>query len=859
MSVINEFKTFLEISYGNEKQSHEVRIANILLEHINEVIVKKSAYGSRSAFIAEILKNRWSTSANTLQLIRKSSPEKDIDLVRIKSIEVGPFRGFKSKEQIDIDSNHVLIYGPNGTGKTSFCEALEFGLLGSVSEADRKRFKNQEDYLKNAHVNEFKKPLILGIYGEEEKEIKVNDEIFRYCFIEKNRIDNFSLMAAHSPAKQTEIIATLFGLDEFNDFVNNFSNTLDEKYIDLVGVKKQELERKREELTVQNVLIENSQKVIDEKQKQLDAILTKFKLDSLENLTKQLNSKVSEINGKVLETSKLTPLKEIQSLVEKIDKKHGELNVKKANVAKISDQISYKNLYESVISIQSDIDECPTCLTPLNKTKENPWVFAKLQLEKLKEAAKLEEEFKLEKVTLIQCLESFNNVLKEYDLDEFIFKDSEQNNLISWWEVMASERDEIKIPALNNILKQLDDKYKSRTQDDLTDNEPLLQEKNAIEAVLNQIEKNKTIIESKEGEIVLAKKAIADFDENNSDLISQVSKEEVIVKTNLEIVKSYEKFVEKLKKYKDNLPSQLIEDLGDGVIRLYNLFNRNDGEHELLHSIDLPLKAGDQINIYFKDNKTQARDALHVLSEGHVRCIGLSILLAKNLKEKSPLVIFDDPVNAIDDDHRESIRKSLFEEGLFDEKQIILACHGEEFYKDVQNLLGPSVVKNAKCITFLPRQADNHIRIESNDSPRCYLLLASACIEKLKKRDALSNSRRALELLAKGKLWKYVNRFGDGNLSIKMRAANSEIELRNLCEQLKCKINAKDFSDHNKKVILDPLSIILGPNGNSREWRYLNKGTHEELDRAEFDLGTVRELIDSMIEIDEELRKLKIK
>jgi wobble nucleotide-excising tRNase len=118
-----------------------------------------------------------------------------------------------------------------------------------------------------------------------------------------------------------------------------------------------------------------------------------------------------------------------------------------------------------------------------------------------------------------------------------------------------------------------------------------------------------------------------------------------------------------------------------------NSINRNDPTNEQLAEIRLPLQQNQRIEISFKDSPTAFFDALHVLSEGHIRCIGLAILAAKNIKENCPLVIFDDPVNAIDDDHRESIRRAFFEDAFFTDKQIIFACHGEEFFKDIQNLL----------------------------------------------------------------------------------------------------------------------------------------------------------------------------
>ncbi len=51
------------------------------------------------------------------------------------------------------------------------------------------------------------------------------------------------------------------------------------------------------------------------------------------------------------------------------------------------------------------------------------------------------------------------------------------------------------------------------------------------------------------------------------------------------------------------------------------------------------------------------------MSEGHIRCLGLAILVAKNVKLNCPVLIFDDAVNAIDDEHRGGIRDTLFDEG----------------------------------------------------------------------------------------------------------------------------------------------------------------------------------------------------
>ena len=57
------------------------------------------------------------------------------DLCRTERLVVTNFRGLRLAD-IDISSSITVIYGANGTGKTSFCDALEWALLGGVERLD---------------------------------------------------------------------------------------------------------------------------------------------------------------------------------------------------------------------------------------------------------------------------------------------------------------------------------------------------------------------------------------------------------------------------------------------------------------------------------------------------------------------------------------------------------------------------------------------------------------------------------------------------------------------------------------------------------------------------------------------------
>ena len=71
--------------------------------------------------------------------------------MRLKALTVRNFRGFgAAAETIDLDRDLVLFYGPNGHGKTSLAEAIEWLFYGTT-----KRRQRGEDFSKAEYANTF--------------------------------------------------------------------------------------------------------------------------------------------------------------------------------------------------------------------------------------------------------------------------------------------------------------------------------------------------------------------------------------------------------------------------------------------------------------------------------------------------------------------------------------------------------------------------------------------------------------------------------------------------------------------------------------------------------------------------------
>ena len=865
-----EYLRFLQTLNSDAAPKDIRKIANLVLQNLGDLVPLKTHQGQRVRKIVLLAQATWDTTSTEVQPLPVSTVGQSTQIKKLKSMSVGPFRGFARQENFDLASQLVLIYGPNGTGKSSFCEALEYSLLGKVVEAESKRFRNQREYLKNAHVNQFKSPTLSAETDQgNEVLVEANETLYRFCFVEKTRIDSFSRIAAQAPAKQTELISTLFGLDSFTEFVRNFTAEIDGKYIDLVGAKAKSLLQKRQGLAgAQQQITTNTtelQEINTEEQKlagqyQEGIAFSKMviEVNGNEQAPGVIQQLESELQKPIASKSNLTSAA-LEAFRNLIAVSVTDLTAKQQELVAASQQVSYKQLYEAVAQVQqSSPQQCPACKTQLNQVVVNPYSHAKEELLKLQHLAALQQATQQLEENLQQSLfdlsQTLGTCLRFYPQNNPIHVYQVTNTTqpnITWWNSLLQTLHDGFTPwqHLTSQVKQLEEADRATNQA-----AQIRSKKQADLNRLRELSRKVTVLQTRRQTagkaITAAQTLISNFDTGNAQLITDAEAEKVVVIKNLVISSSYTGFVERLNTYNNNLPAQLVADLGEVVGTLYNSFNRNDAPSDLLSSVKLPLAQNQRLEIAFQNKPEKFYDALHVLSEGHIRCIGLAVLLAKNLKENCSLLIFDDPVNAIDDDHRESIRRTIFEDHYFSEKQILLTCHGEEFFKDISNLLPAEIASHTRSFSFLPRLDEAHIRVDFNCTPRNYILAARDHIDRNEIRESLAKSRQALESLTKGKVWKYVSRHGDGNLSLKLRSSSSPIELRNLTEQLKSKIGKEDFSDQHKNAVFAPIDALLGLDGDSREWRYLNKGTHEESDRAEFDRQTVQAIVSALEQLD---------
>src|SRR5699024_3433338 len=144
-------------------------------------------------------------------------------------------------------------------------------------------------------------------------------------------------------------------------------------------------------------------------------------------------------------------------------------------------------------------------------------------------------------------------------------------------------------------------------------------------------------------------------------------------KTNLflyELEQEYKKFYEDIYKYRLNLEKEILHNIEPKTIQYYNQINCHDDISELISSIKFKIKRGNY-RIFIVNNEKKELNAHSSLSEGHLRSLGLSMMLAVAEKNQLPFLIFEDVDIAIDSDQRANIIEMMFNDSLLEDMQLI--------------------------------------------------------------------------------------------------------------------------------------------------------------------------------------------
>ena len=258
----SEYQRFLQTLLSSPSSESVHKFANLVLKNLDKIVPLGTYQGQRVKNVAKLAQKYWANLDADIPTDLEDITSDVASFTLLKELTVDSFRGFSREETFDLKSILVLIFGPNGTGKSSFCEALEYALLGSVAEAESKRFRDVEAYLKNAHTNKFVPPKLIGIDAQgSDVNIKPNDALYRFCFVYGSHIE----------------LPRGTSASDFRYYFENFSPEMDGKHIDVEGVKAKKLSQKRLQLQGAEQQIKLNKGIVEQVKGEETSLATRYR------------------------------------------------------------------------------------------------------------------------------------------------------------------------------------------------------------------------------------------------------------------------------------------------------------------------------------------------------------------------------------------------------------------------------------------------------------------------------------------------------------------------------------------------------------------------------------------------------
>ena len=127
----HEFLSWVDTLETEQLTEHEITMLSILISNFEDVASVGTASGQRAKLLGQKITELKQATVKDLPRYEINEVS-DSDIERIESLEVEKFRGFGVIQNFTFDKQYTFFHGPNGSGKTSFCEALEYCILGTI-------------------------------------------------------------------------------------------------------------------------------------------------------------------------------------------------------------------------------------------------------------------------------------------------------------------------------------------------------------------------------------------------------------------------------------------------------------------------------------------------------------------------------------------------------------------------------------------------------------------------------------------------------------------------------------------------------------------------------------------------------
>ena len=642
--------------------------------------------------------------------------------MKIKSITLKNFRGVKEETTLKADSKSVLLYGDNGTGKSSFLDAIEWFLTGSVKHLGGQeknnglrntkasddeasyvtiRFTNNIENTKNLTVKkgvykstftdtkDQKFSLFKDVVEKNPLWIRNNQLIEFILKSEQERLANISDIVGYDQVKKAR--------DEIKKSIGSLNKVVEYKNLKQKIPEKQEIITKELNQTAYDPI--HFYSAVESKIKDYKLGINIKDQNTLDQAIKQLTSKA---DPKVLKDTlflksieeDISNLKLFLKSKEKLIKDYFQQANNIQNNSKELKNISLISLYKEAQNVLSHHtkDKCPLCTSEIKKEK-----LLQIISDKLKALQTLEEKKSQFEMLSEEFLETNNHTLKslesiEKKLDEilvnFDFKISISADDIK--NILDKNSNQIKKSILDLRLKEIDFNIKN-----------ILSPLDSVDQELK--EKLKDMKVGDNSKIIATITSINNANNNFKELSSLKREEKLINEQQETLRKLFEILDMKIKDSMNNLLKEISEDVNS----FYTFMNSGNKVKNIKLSIGNDTSDGVEFTLDFYNKETQLPRKF--LSESQVNCLGLSLFLAsvKFFSKHSKFIILDDVISSFDKNHRIRFAQLLTEK--FQDYQLIVLTHETDWFT---NYMAPLAKSKGWCIKSVKWNEDTGSYLE---------------------------------------------------------------------------------------------------------------------------------------------------
>ena len=621
--------------------------------------------------------------------------------IKINNLKIKGIRGAKDTLELPLNGKSILLYGDNGTGKSSISDAIEWFYTNKIKHLSTPEI-DTSDAIRNAKLEDVESSEVTISYtnssldatktlslknnklvqktsntSEDFKKYLDDSEkenlISRYQYI-RNFVDS-------TKGEKLKYLSDIIGFEEVTKTKNVLLKSLNTAKSNLKTQNFETLINNEKEKLILNIDASITQEknlfdTINDKIKKLNTGIEVKSIDDINNLLILLGKGVDanqQFELKFLEDSKstLTILKnEINFLDDEYSKYFNEFETIANDVEAIK-QTFFEELLKAGTKILSSKylkdDNCPLCL----QTKNSDELLSeiKIRLVDIEESSQKMGKFKIAlsnvKSIAIERIKRLDILLNNNQVDKEDIK------------IIKEGLIEIKT-KIQNYQNTADIKVTSGDKIPVLDKIKLVE--NDFEFLKTINEKIIKIQESQKGETatVLYSKITASKDAFLN--IKKFESQKVILEnqqTSFELI--YNEFEKQQKEGLDNF----INSFSVKINEYYQFMNPD----EPFQDIEIITKGEedelDGLTIKYKYNDKWEINPLKHFSESHLNCLGLSFFLASvdAFNNENDFIILDDVISSFDSNHRRRFADLLFDK--FSKHQIILLTHEKEWFTNI--------------------------------------------------------------------------------------------------------------------------------------------------------------------------------